>query len=99
MLDEEEFAEIYALYSNAFRLAKGIRRDTGVAIQHPSVKESFEPVRAKYQSITGFYEPNENAIMHHRISLYGPPCANCGKPLRTPKAKLCGNCMFPAQST
>lgn len=95
MLDEVEFAEIAALYSAAMQSAKEIRKETGVAIQHRSVQERFEPVRAKYQSITGFYEPNHNAILHHRISLYGPPCAKCGKPLRSPKAKICGSCMHP----
>ena len=98
MLDEEEFAQISDLYSEAMRLAKEVRKNTGVPIKHLSIEERFEPVRAKYQLVTGFYESNENAIMHHRISLYGPPCANCGKPLRTPKAKLCGSCMSPVRS-
>ena len=42
---------------------------------------------AEYERITGFHEGNPNAIWHHRIALYGPPCSHCGKPLRTPKAR------------
>lgn len=45
-----------------------------------------------YEEITGRRETNINAIFHHRIANYGPPCTSCGKPLRTPKASLCAAC-------
>ena len=51
-----------------------------------------QEVRARYKQITGFDEPNPIAIWHHRFSLFGPPCEVCGKPLRTPRAKLCAEC-------
>ncbi len=31
-------------------------------------------------------ETNPNAIWHHRLSLYGPPCHRCGKPLQQHEA-------------
>ena len=49
----------------------------------------------EYERITGYRETNQNAIYHHVLSYYGPPCAACGKPLRSPRAKLCGACMAP----
>jgi hypothetical protein len=62
-------------------------------------KLRWPEVRAEFTRITGYVETNPSAIWHHRISLYGPPCHRCGKPLRSPKAKLCGSCMAPrAQS-
>ena len=46
----------------------------------------------RYFAITGFRETNPNALWHHVLSLYGPPCEACGKPLRTPAANWCAAC-------
>jgi hypothetical protein len=47
---------------------------------------------AHYNEITGFNETDPHGLWHHRISLYGPPRVVCGRPLRTPRAKLCVEC-------
>ena len=52
----------------------------------------FGPILEKYEQMTGFKETNINAFYHHRISLQGPPCKACGKPLRTHKARFCAAC-------
>ena len=49
-----------------------------------------------YRRITGESETGFPALYHHRLALYGPPCRFCHKPLRTPRAGLCGSCMRPA---
>ena len=46
----------------------------------------------RYFQLSGYRETNINALWHHRVSQYGPPCKVCGKPLRTPKAKMCAAC-------
>lgn len=97
MLDEDEYAEIARLYNQAISATKEFRLTWGIPLENASIHERFAPVRAHYESITGMKESNENAIMHHRITLYGQPCKNCHKPLRTPRAKLCGACMHPVQ--
>ena len=53
----------------------------------------FSALLGGYERVTGFHETNPNAIYHHKLSLYGPACSKCGKPLRTPSAKVCGSCM------
>lgn len=47
---------------------------------------------AGYELFTGVRETNPNAVWHHVASQYGPPCARCGKPLRTPAARWCPAC-------
>jgi hypothetical protein len=49
--------------------------------------DSFGAVLEEYERITGLKETNPNAIYHHRLSLYGPPCQFCGKPLRNPTSE------------
>jgi hypothetical protein len=95
MLDEAEYALVHHLYSEGMRATKEFRKRWGVPLEHASIDERFRPVREEYERLTGMRETNHNAIMHHRLSLYGPACEHCDKPLRTPKAKLCASCMHP----
>lgn len=95
MLDEGEYSEISGLYGECMKATKEFRQRWKLRLDGVNLEERFRPVRDRYQEITGYREANENAIMHHRISLYGPPCKRCGRPLRTPSAKLCAACMHP----
>lgn len=80
MLDKEEYAVASELYAKGFKKAVKDR------------KERFKEVLEYYRILTGFEETEPNAIMHHSLEQIGPDCENCGKPYRTPKAKLCTNC-------
>jgi hypothetical protein len=99
MLDEGEFAEISQLFQCGMRATKEFRERWGIPLESVSIRERFLPVRLRYEKMTGLKDCHENAILHHQISMYGPLCARCGKPLRTPQAKLCGACMFPVHSS
>jgi hypothetical protein len=99
MLDEQDYAEIAALYAACTESVKRYREATGASLESTPVKELFAPVLDRYEALTGYKETNHDEIMHHRLSLYGPLCHRCGKPLRTPQAKLCGSCMAPRAAT
>jgi hypothetical protein len=81
MLDEAEFSMV------ASKRGAGVDGDLGSG--------PYVAALAEYERITGYRETNFAAIWHHRLALFGPPCKSCGKPLRTPRAKLCGSCMTP----
>lgn len=80
MLNDDELKKAKELYSLGFRNTKKSR------------EERFKPLLDYYNYITGFNETEPHAVMHHYISLYGPPCENCGKPYRTPQASFCVAC-------
>jgi hypothetical protein len=56
------------------------------------LEDVYGPCLDAYERLTGFRETNPNAVMHHRLTTYGPPCRTCGKPLRTPRASKCMAC-------
>jgi len=68
MLNEEEYAVAYKLYGECMDNPEGIL----------DRKTRFKPLLDYYKAVTGEEETEPNAIMHHRIAQYGPPCENCG---------------------
>jgi len=68
----------------------------------PLLADAVDPVRREaaldlYEETTGFRETNINALWNYRIANYGLPCTECGKPLRTPRAKFCAYCGATSQ--
>ena len=92
MVDEDEYAVIAKLYSQGIKATKEFRQQHNIPLSDCPLEERFIPLLQKYEEMTGFKETVANAVMHHRISLYGPACQHCGKPLRSPKALFCGAC-------
>nr|WP_298931007.1 hypothetical protein [uncultured Allomuricauda sp.] len=80
MLDKEEHTIASRLYSQGIRT---LNKDRQIR---------FKELLDYYNDLTGFGETEPNAIMHHSLQQIGPDCENCGKPYRTPQAKLCAAC-------
>lgn len=97
MLEEHEYArveEIRAQYAPEIeRLQPQINQSPEAKRQWYSLIEQRDvEVMRLFEEITG-REPKEPfEVFHHRTVLYGPPCRQCGKPLRTPQAKSCLLC-------
>lgn len=92
MLDEEEFAAVRKVHYQCISATKEFRLQHNLPLENCSLEMRFRPLLEKYREITGFEETEKNAIWHHRISRYGPPCKHCQKPLRSPQASYCAAC-------
>lgn len=92
MLDDVEFERVRSIGQECARDTKEFRRKYNLPLSAIDLATRFRPMLDEYEKITGFRETNPNAVWHHCISQYGPPCANCGHILRTPVASKCFEC-------
>lgn len=94
MLDEDEWEQISPHFVGGFERAKRYHEMRDVSLTE-AMQHGFGTALSMYFRFTGLRETNVNALWHHRLSQFGPPCHECGKPLRTPRAKLCTECGAP----
>jgi hypothetical protein len=92
MLDEHEWERVEPLLANAIEQIKSYREIHGCSLSDARAKGYGQEALQMYEAITGFHEKNPDVLWHHRLAIFGPPCAACGKPLRTPIAKFCAEC-------
>lgn len=92
MLTEEEWEVVSPHLTNIVEQIKRYREEHGCSPTDAKSRGFGERALELYEHITGFKETNPNALLHHRLSMYGPPCHVCGKPLRTPQARYCAMC-------
>ncbi len=95
MLDDAEFAQVWPVYEEAIRSIKAIRVAENESLSDAMKKAFMERACAGYERLTGIPETSIDAVWHHRLSRFGPPCATCGKPLRGPQARYCAACGTP----
>jgi hypothetical protein len=70
MLDEREYVEVQRLYGEAIRSTKEFRQQWNIPFENASIEQRFQPVRSYYERVTGVKDCRENAILHHRLSLW-----------------------------
>jgi len=97
MLDKDEWKIVHEQLTDACRAIEAEHSDgyfAQIAIKEAvrSDDPRFQPALDAYERITGVRASHPFHVTYHRLSLYGPPCRNCGKPLRTPEARLGAFC-------
>jgi hypothetical protein len=97
MLEADEASLVWEAKQEGMKLVEEEAHRRGLALtpmQLTGVAKFFQPMLEMYKLLTGFEETNPNAVMHHVVAQYGPPCPQCEKPLRTPEARFCAACGF-----
>src|SRR2546428_7461782 len=84
MLEEDEWEEILRCLREGVEQIKDYRSTNSLSFEEAKDQVYGHGALLRYQQITGSCESNPTVLWHHRLSLFGPPCTNCGKPLRTP---------------
>lgn len=92
MLTDGEWDKVSPYLASGIEQIKRYREEHQCSLAEATEKGFGQAALATYESITGSKETNPNALFHHRLSLYGPACRACGKPLRTPMAGSCVMC-------
>ena len=92
MLEEHEWDLVEPHLANSIQQIKNYREkhDCSLAVARAQ-GYGLEALRV-YEQLTGYRETNADALWHHRISQFGPPCRVCDKPLRTASATICAAC-------
>jgi hypothetical protein len=92
MLDEQEWEQVLPHLQSGIEEIQKIRQACGTSLFEAKQRVSGVGALQRYYELTGFREANINALWHHRLAQYGPPCSSCGRLLRTPRAKFCAAC-------
>ena len=92
MLTEDEWRIMEPALNRGIANIQAYRARHGASLNEAMHQGFGEHALRLYRELTGYAETNADAIWHHRVSIYGPPCQTCGKPLRTPRASFCAAC-------
>jgi hypothetical protein len=92
MFSEEEWAQLEPTLSAAVEEVQARRSTAGLSLPEAISQPYGRKALVLHERLTGELATSVEPLWHHRASLYGPPCASCSKPLRTPRAKMCASC-------
>ena len=79
MLTEQEWRRTEPALHQAIADVQRYRQANECSLSEALHKAHGQTALTLYCEMTGFAETNVNAIWHHRVSLYGPPCPACSK--------------------
>lgn len=91
LLSDEEYHPIEQALTRRVEGIKEYRRQHGVSVEEAK-RHSCDDALDHYERLTGIRLFDADELYWVQLSRYGRICPQCGKPFRTPKAKLCAEC-------
>jgi hypothetical protein len=91
LLSDEEYHPIEHALSNRIKGIKEYRQRHGVSLAEAK-RHSSDDALDYYERLTGVRLSDADELYWVQLSRYGRICPQCGKPFRTPEAKLCAEC-------
>jgi hypothetical protein len=96
MLDEHEYTYFHDLYVRCHAsLGEYLVTHDGHPPEAAVLEDLFRPMLDEFERLTGRRDLDPKEIIQHGLADYGPPCSNCGRPLRSPTAPMCFECGTP----
>jgi len=92
MLGDDEWEPVLPPLLDGHEQIRRYRQRQGALLKEAKDEVHARGALARYEDVAGYHETNPDALWHHRLGLYGSLCNTCGKPFRTPRAKLCAAC-------
>ena len=98
MMEEHDLTLMEEAHNGGMTVVERERIRLGLPPRPPlnlnAIAERFRAEMEMYRLLSGEGETNPNALGHHIVSLYGPPCPRCSKPIRTKQARYCAACGY-----
>ena len=97
MLTENEWQEIFTDFKPVQEIKRCIEtRGCSLGEAQEAIGDgSFSvPAFERYRELTGETFSVFPSYFLAQMSSYGPPCPECSKPFRTPRAKFCAECGY-----
>jgi len=93
LLTDAEYEPVALALTGRMQKISAYRKQHGCSLEEARARPSSKAMDL-YEQITGYRLDHPDMIHAVRLSDYGHPCPECGKPFRTPRAKLCAECGY-----
>lgn len=88
---ESEWNELGPLVDTDIAIIKEYREATNCSLDEALNRLPFDSSRLA-EAWSGYRERSPSRFYHHRLSVWGGECLDCGALFRTPKAAFCASC-------
>lgn len=95
LLSDQEWEPIGALLSDYGQTILTCVKLHGWSLDEARLKNpNGQSALAVYETLTGIRLDHPEQLCALPLSQYGRPCPSCSKPFRTPRTRMCADCVY-----